>query len=128
MQEEEILIPIKEEDPLLKNYLMLYQAILFSDYDDGQDYVVCVYDTVENDRLVAVFNNDKTCANFFNTSKITIQAMRNRNQLIKYRFKTERFECGTTSTKTEYYKIMNDINNKKTFRYFQKYNGYKKIF
>lgn len=105
---------------LLTNYLMLAQAILFSDYDDGQDFCVCVYDTEENDRLVAVFNNDAICSKFFNTSKDTIQSQRAKKQLIKSRFKTERFECGTTSTKAEFYSIINNEKNRKGISYLTK--------
>ena len=115
--EESLDLHYKEEDKLILNYLMLVQAILFSDYDDGQDFCVCLYDTEENDRLVAVFNNDARCAQFFRTTKITIQKMRCVNSLIKGRFKTERFECGTTSSKAEYYQIMMGESNRKELNY-----------
>lgn len=124
MQEkEERLVLGKQDDPLLINYLMLAQAIIFSDYDDGQDYCVCVYDTKENDRLVAVFNNDATCGRFFRTSKNVIQNQRSREQLINWRFRTERFKCGTTSSSAEFYKIMINEGNKKEMDYIRKRLG-----
>ena len=115
--EESLGLHYKEEDKLILNYLMLVQAILFSDYDDGQDFCVCLYDTEENDRLVAVFNNDATCSRFLKTSKRVIQSQRIRRQLIKWRFKTERFRCGTTSSKAEYYQIMMGESNRKELNY-----------
>lgn len=121
--DEKLAFYCKEEDKLMINYLMLLQAILFSDYDDGQVFVVCLYDTKENDRLVAVFNNDARCARFFGTTKITIQKMRCRNSLIKGRFRTERFECGTTSTKAVFHKIMMTEGNRKEFEYIKKKVG-----
>ena len=87
---------MKPEDSLITNYLMLIQAIIFSDYDDGTDYVVCLYDTEENDRLVAVFNNDNGVAKMFNMAKLNVQKNRSYGILLKGRFKTERFECETT--------------------------------
>ena len=121
--EESLGLHYKEEDKLILNYLMLVQAILFSDYDDGQDFCVCLYDTEENDRLVAVFNNDATCSRFLKTTKNAVQAQRGRKQLIRNRFKTERFRCGTTSTKIVFYKIMMSEGNKKEIEYIRKKLG-----
>ena len=112
------------ENSLITNYLMLYQAIIFSDYDDGTDYVVCLYDTEENDRLVAVFNNDNGVARMFNMTKMAVQKDRGSGMLIKGRFRTERFICDTTTTKAEYYKIIMQEKTAKEMRYIRKIMGY----
>ena len=116
--EESLGLHYKEEDKLILNYLMLVQAILFSDYDDGQDFCVCLYDTEENDRLVAVFNNDATCSRFLKTTKNAVQTQRGKKQLIR-----NRFRCGTTSTKIVVYKIMMSEGNKKEIEYIRKKLG-----
>lgn len=114
---------MKPEDSLITNYLMLAQAIMFSDYDDGSDYVVCLYDTKENDRLVAVFNNDNWIARMFNMTKLAIQKNRSYGILIKGRFKTERFECETTSSKLEFHQIMMSDGLKQEKEYFREKVG-----
>lgn len=110
---------IPEENDLLINYLMLAQAIIFSDLDNGQDYVVCVYDVEENERLVAVFNNIKRCARFLNITVDCIYKSIKREVLIKSRFKIEKLKCGTTSTNLEYYKLLNEELNEKVFRRYR---------
>ena len=114
---------MKPEDSLITNYLMLIQAIIFSDYDDGTDYVVCLYDTEENDRLVAVFNNDNGVAKMFNMAKLNVQKNRSYGILLKGRFKTERFECETTSSKAEYWQIMMNERTKQEMNYIRKKMG-----
>ena len=109
---------------LLTNYLMLAQTIIFSDYDNGQDFCVCLYDTEENDRLVAVFNNDLGVAKMFDMKKLAIQKNRSYGVLIKGRFRTERFDCGTTSSKEEYWQIMTNGGMKQEMEYVRKKMGY----
>jgi hypothetical protein len=118
--EEEKFVLEKEEDPVLINYLMLIQTIMFSDYDDGGNFAICVYDTEENDRLVAIFNNDNGAARMFGMTKLCIQQYRKYDRLIKSRFKTERFRCETTSSKAEFYQIMMNEGNKKEMEYIRK--------
>lgn len=109
---------------LLTNYLMLAQAIMFSDYDNGQDFCVCLYDTKENDRLVAVFNDDNGVARMFDMTKVAVQKNRGSGMLIKGSFRTERFECGTTSSKAEYWQIIMQESTAKEMRYIRKKMGY----
>ena len=109
---------------LLTNYLMLAQAIMFSDYDNGQDFCVCLYDTKENDRLVAVFNDDNSVARMFDMTKVAVQKNRSYGILIKGRFRTERFDCGTTSSKIEYYKIIMRESTAREMKYIRKLMGY----
>lgn len=108
---------------LLTNYLMLAQAIMFSDYDNGQDFCVCLYDTKENDRLVAVFNDDNSVARMFDMTKLAVQKNRSYGILIKGRFRTERFDCGTTSSKTEYCQIIMKYGMKQEIGYIRKMTG-----
>ena len=117
---------MKPEDSLMTNYLMLAQAIMFSDYDDGSGYVVCLYDTKENDRLVAVFNNDNGVARMFNLAKVNVQKNRSYGILIRGRFKTKRFECETTSSKLEFHQIMMSDGLKQERKYFREKVGKRK--
>lgn len=102
------------------NYLMIVQAILFSDLDSGHNSVTCVYDTLENGRLVAVFNTNRTCARFFKVTESFVGKAANHDHLLKGRFKVEKFECETTSNKTEYYKLLfQERDEKQLRRYFR---------
>ena len=110
---------IPEENDLLINYLMLAQVIIFSDLDNGLDNVLCVYDIEDGERLVAVFNNYKRCAKFFNVTDNYILGIIREKRLLKSRFKIERFKCETTSTNLEYYKLLNEELNEKVFRRYR---------
>lgn len=105
------------------NYLMLAQAILMSDFDDGTNYVICLYDALENDRLIGVFNNYKSCAMMLNCNVENLKSHHYKNLLFRGRFKVEGFDCGTTSNKLEYYKFTSEeIHKRKLFRiYFRKW-------
>lgn len=89
------------------NYLMLAQAILFSDIDNGKDKVLCVYDIEENGRLVAIFNNRYSCSEFFRVTISSVDKAISKNIYIKGRFSVSYCKCGTTQSELEYYKCMN---------------------
>lgn len=89
------------------NYLMLAQAILFSDIDNGKDKVLCVYDIEENNRLVGVFNTRLSCSTFFGMSIQNIDRAICGDINIKGRFSVEYCECGSTQSELEYYKCIN---------------------
>lgn len=105
---------------LLYNWMLLYRAIMISDYDNGKDFVVCLYDTENSDVLLGVFNNDKKIARIFGMVEISVASMRSRNILIKKRYYINKFECGTTSSELEYYKIINSEINKKELDYIRR--------
>lgn len=52
--------------------------------------VICVYDMKDDEKLIAVFNNSKTCAIFFNTSPAVISSAISRHYLRGNRYKIER--------------------------------------
>lgn len=80
----------------IENYLYLLFAIENSDGYKKQKYgVIGVYDTTDNDRLVAIFNNTTTLANFFKVTKDYIASnCLCRKKLLKGRYRLERFEIG----------------------------------
>lgn len=95
------------------NYTLLYIAIMISDYDNGKDYVICLYDNDNSGVLMGVFNNDKKVARLFDMSELSVKTERNKNVLLRGRYETKRIECGTTSTPLEYYQIINSESDSK---------------
>lgn len=79
-----------------------YKELLFSifntDYEDDKSTnkygVICVYDTLKNDKLIAIFNNATTCADFFKTDRDTINCAICRNNLRNNRYRLERLKLG----------------------------------
>lgn len=87
---------------IYENYKKLLYAIFLSDIeDDKNSSIICVYDTRDNDRLIAVFNSLKTCANFFNTSAEVISSTISRKVLRNKRFKIERLNIYEVEHKTK---------------------------
>ena len=114
----------KTADSTHTNYLMLAQAILFSDLDNGEPDVTCVYDTEEGYRLVAMFNTNKKCALFFNVTDTLVRKSIHEDYLLKGRYKAERFECGTETTWGEYYKVLCWENDRQYLKRYKRKRGY----
>lgn len=87
---------------IYENYKELLYAIFFSDIEDSKkSSIICVYDTQDSDRLIAVFNSLKTCANFFNTSAEVISSTISRKALRNKRFRIERLTVYEVEDKIE---------------------------
>lgn len=73
------------------NYYRLLYAIFNSDSesDNKYEHPIIAYD-IETDLPIAVFKNSKTCAEFFNTSRNTINCALSRNNKIKAKYRLER--------------------------------------
>lgn len=77
-----------------ENYRALARAII-SDMDSKErETVICVYDTKDSGKLIAMFNNMKTCADYFNTGHKSLSSQMSRGQLRADRFKLERVIVG----------------------------------
>lgn len=76
---------------MIENYKDLIRTIILSDQDEGRlNSVICVYDTLDSDKLIAIFNTSKTCADFFKTSYKCIQCDICRKTLRLRRYRLER--------------------------------------
>lgn len=72
-------------------YLNLLCAICNSDDDETyRNSCIVVYDTFENERLIAIFTKAKYCAKFFNTNEKCIADNICRSNLRKCRYKIVR--------------------------------------
>lgn len=76
-------------DVTIENYKNLLLTIQNSDIITKKK-IICVYDTFDNERLIAMFNNTKNCANFFETTRNSIDCAISRHQLRNFRYKIER--------------------------------------
>lgn len=76
---------------MIDNYKDLLYAIVNSDEEDKGNFIICVYDTKDSDKLCVVFNNLSTCAKFFNTSRGSISTAIMRKSLRAGRYRIERF-------------------------------------
>jgi hypothetical protein len=74
---------------MINNYRNLLRAIITQD-DEETNSVICVYDTLENDIVVAVFGRSKYCAEYFNTTSTVIDADVSKKLLKKRRYRLER--------------------------------------
>ncbi len=74
----------------MENYKDLLIAIFNTDAEDNRKSVICVYDTKENDKLIAVFNSSKSCGKFFGTKPRVIDCFVCRKQLKEDRYRLER--------------------------------------
>ena len=74
----------------IENYKELLFAIFNTDEENGKTKIICVYDTKDNDRLVAIFNSSKSCAKFFKASPDTIDGCITKKQLKNDRYRLER--------------------------------------
>lgn len=77
----------------MENYYRLLYAIFNSDSeeDNKNKHPIIAYD-VETDLPIAVFKNAKTCAEFFNTSRDTINCALSRNNKRSAKYRLERIE------------------------------------
>ena len=79
-------------DDLVQNYKILLYAIFntYEDLEQGREQPICVYDTCNNDVLVAIFKNAITCAKYFNATQRSINSSVCRGNLRKARYRLER--------------------------------------
>lgn len=76
---------------MIENFKELLYAIFNSDSSERKvSSVICVYDTLDCDRLVAVFSTSQLCAKFFSTSRDNINCDVCRGVLKKNRYRLER--------------------------------------
>ena len=77
----------------MENYYRLLYAIFNSDIESDSKYEhpIILYD-IETDLPIAVFKNSKTCAEFFNTSRDTINCALSRNNKRNVKYRLERVE------------------------------------
>lgn len=74
-----------------ENYKELLNTIFNSDESEKiVKSVICVYDTFEEDRLVAVFSKSEACGNFFRTTRRVIDCDICRGKLKANRYRLER--------------------------------------
>lgn len=74
----------------IDNYKDLLFAIFNSDNESPKKSFICVYDTKNNDKLIAIFNNAENCAKFFNTTREAIYSTISKKILKLRRYKIER--------------------------------------
>ena len=81
------------KNDLIENYKDLLFAIFNVDTNDTNlKSLICVYDTFEDEKLIAIFNNSKSCAKFFNTSARCIDSTICKKVLRNDRYKLERIK------------------------------------
>ena len=73
-----------------KDLLCSIFNVEFSKGVKGATGFICVYDTKENDRLVAIFNTSKTCAKFLHTTSRTVDSSICKGYLRFRRYRLER--------------------------------------
>jgi hypothetical protein len=74
----------------IENYKDLLVAIFNTDEKLNRKSVICVYDTKENEKLIAVFNTAKTCGKFFGTTSKVIDCTICKKFLRQDRYRLER--------------------------------------
>ena len=79
-------------DDLINNYKNLLFAIFNTNQEEPKRGIICVYDTKDNDRLVAIFNSSKECAKFFDTNSRCIDSIICKQNLRNHRFRLERIK------------------------------------
>ena len=80
-------------DKSIENYKDLLVSIFNTDNpNSNKTFLICVYDTKEKDRLVAIFNSSKTCAKFFKTTYNSINTTITRGSLKVNRYRLERLK------------------------------------
>ena len=82
------------QDDLMNNYKSLLFAIFNINPEEPKRDLVCVYDTKDGDKLIAIFNSGKECAKFFNTSENCINSIICKKNLRNHRFRIERLKYG----------------------------------
>lgn len=81
-------------DDLIHSYKNLLFAIFNTNSEEPKRDIICVYDTKDNDRLIAIFNSSKECAKFFNTNYNCIDSIICKKNLRNHRFRLERLKYG----------------------------------
>jgi hypothetical protein len=76
----------------IENYKDLLFAIFNTDKENNKQSIICVYDTKENEKLIAIFNSSKNCAKFFGTSARIIDCCICRKCLKQNRYRLERLK------------------------------------
>lgn len=79
---------------MIENYKELLFAIFNTDEEKNEKSVICVYDTKEDDRLIAIFNSSKSCGKFFKTSPRAIDCTICKKHLRNARYRLERVIVG----------------------------------
>jgi hypothetical protein len=79
---------------MIENYKELLFTIFNTDVEKNEKSVICVYDTKEDDRLIAIFNSSKSCGKFFKTSPRAINKSICRKELRNCRYRLERVIVG----------------------------------
>lgn len=74
----------------IENYKELLFAIFNTEKENNKSKIICVYDTKQNDRLIAIFNSSKSCGEFFKTTASAIDGTMTRKQLRNDRYRLER--------------------------------------
>lgn len=70
---------------MIDNYKYLLRAIIIQD-NFISNKLICVYDIYDNEKLYTVFGTTQSCADYFNTSRETINSDICRGTLVKNRF------------------------------------------
>ena len=75
----------------IENYKDLLYAIFNTEEGKTLKYgVICVYDTKDNEKLIAIFNSSTTCADFFKTNRKVIDCNICKKNLRNNRYRLER--------------------------------------
>ena len=80
-------------DKSIENYKDLLVSIFNTDNPNpNKKHIICVYDTKEKDKLIAIFNSSETCAIFFKTTVNSIDSSISRTNLRLKRYRLERLK------------------------------------
>lgn len=79
-----------------REHLLLLFAILVSDENDQQGTykqrgVIVVYDVIDNERLVGVFNTMNNCAKIMQMAESSVSLLLKSKKLFQERYRIERF-------------------------------------
>lgn len=78
---------------MIENYIDLINAIYNSDeIEKSVRSVICVYDTLADEKLIGTFNKSKMCGKFFKTSSAAIDVCVSKGSLKFGRYRLERVE------------------------------------
>lgn len=80
-----------KNDEIAENCKKLIATIFLSDKEkNDKKNILCVYDTLDNERLVAIFNKSSSCGEMFGMSNNCIDSYVCKGNLVKGRFRLER--------------------------------------
>ena len=74
---------------MIDNYKDLLRTIFYQDNEETKS-VICVYDTKDFDKLIAIFGKSKYCAELFGTTNKVIDCDICRHRLKNDRYRLER--------------------------------------